>query len=60
MWAAVTTAAGMGLEGVWPVQTGRGLLGSMPARATPMGEEEELTTVMPRPACEHIAKGTLG
>lgn len=56
----MTTAAGMGLEGAGPVQIGRGLLGSTAARAAPMEEDEELTTVMPRPACEHIANETLG
>lgn len=60
MWAAVTTAAGMGLEGAGPVQIGRGLLGSTPPRAAPIGEDEELTMVTPRPACEHIPNGTLG
>lgn len=50
----------MGLEGAGPVQTGRGLLGSTPPRAAPIGEDEELTMVMLRPACEHIANGTLG
>lgn len=56
----MTIAAGIGLEGAVPVQIGRGLLGSMPASAAPMEEDEELTTVTPRPACEHIANDTLG